>query len=261
MDTALPHWERPHFAPGGGDPFLQYLVYGDIQLTGAMDRTEYRSEGPPEGMEVMSYNANEHADVVDYFRSEFIWNQFKKENAALAKDVKAQDTCMMMRGTPAEDSSLDYMRDAVGVITYLLDQGGIAVCDPWILKWWSADEWREEIFDHGEPKPGNHVVILTTEEEDNRDLTWFHTRGMRKFGRPDISVRGIPEKFHEGAVELCNRLIEHQAHGMIVEDGQEVHMKSLPDGGVIRLQGDLDDVDFNNVHLDIRWPGTTLLDA
>ncbi len=37
--------------------------------------------------------------------------------------------------------------------------------------------------------PRQHVVILTSEEcsGDGRPLTWFHTRGMRKFGRPDLS--------------------------------------------------------------------------
>ena len=93
-------------------------------------------------------------------------------------------------------------------------------------------------------------MILTSAEEDPA-LTWFHTRGMRIFGRPDISVRHVSAERHAAVVELCNRLIEMQAHGALIPDGQAVRMASLPAGGVMRTQGDVEDPDFNNLHLEI----------
>ena len=96
-------------------------------------------------------------------------------------------------------------------------------------------------------------MILVSEEPDS-SLKWHHTRGMRKFGRPDISVHNVPTELEDGVIDLCNRLIELQAFGHVVQDGQQVKMSSLPSGGVIRHAGDLEDPDFNNFHLDVSWP-------
>jgi hypothetical protein len=76
---------------------------------------------------------------------------------------------------------------------------------------------------------------------------------MRKFGRPDVSVHGVSADVEDGVFDLCNRLIEHQAFGHVVPDGQEIRMASLPSGGVMHYGGNLDDPEFNNVHLDVSW--------
>jgi hypothetical protein len=44
------------------------------------------------------------------------------------------------------------------------------------------------------------------------------------------------------------------AFGGMPADGETIQMKSLPAGGVVRHRGDLDDPDFNNVHVEIEWP-------
>ena len=41
--------------------------------------------------------------------------------------------------------------------------------------------------------------------------------------------------------------------GAIIEEGQKIRMNSLPEGITCHYEGDLDDPDFNNVHIEIRW--------
>ena len=82
----------------------------------------------------------------------------------------------------------------------------------------------------------------------------FHTRGMRKFGRPDLSVRGVNPAYQELAIELCNRFIELQAFGHVIPEGQKVRLKGLPDGMTCRHSGSFEDPDFNNTHVEIEWP-------
>jgi hypothetical protein len=53
---------------------------------------------------------------------------------------------------------------------------------------------------------------------------------------------------------LCGRFIEHQAFGAVIPEGQSVRMASLPPDGVAHHGGDLDDPDFNNVHVELVWP-------
>jgi hypothetical protein len=102
-------------------------------------------------------------------------------------------------------------------------------------------------------------MILTSEEEPPGPAprTWFHTRGMRKFGRPDVSVHDVPASYRDAVVDLCNRLINLQALGGVVPEGQEIQMDHLPPGLVCRHEGGADDPDFNNTRVEISggFPG------
>ena len=77
---------------------------------------------------------------------------------------------------------------------------------------------------------------------------------MRKFGRPDLSVRRVPPPRKEAVIDLCKRFMEWQAFGAIVPEGLEIRMASLPPGMTCHHGGSVDDPDFNNVHLDVKRP-------
>lgn len=246
-------WQRKHYVAGGSDPMLFYVVYGEIDTSAPFSRTKYRSNGVPDGIDVMSYSPSKHPEVPGSFRVGYLWDELVEDDPKLAAAVLKCEHCIILRGTPAESTTLNYLRDTVGLITYLLDHGGCAVYDPLTFRWWKPLQWKQQIFDPAAAVPHHHTTLLVSDEK-NPSLKWFHTRGMRKFGRPDISVHNVPTEIENGVIDLCNRLIEFQAFGQIIEDGQEIRMASLPSGGVIRHSGDLDDPDFNNVHLDVSWP-------
>ena len=77
---------------------------------------------------------------------------------------------------------------------------------------------------------------------------------MRKFGRPDISVRHVGPAYRDAVIDLCERFIEYQAFGGVIAEGEKIRIASLPPGGMAHHGGDLDDADFNNVHVEIGWP-------
>lgn len=253
MTSELETWEREYFVAGGGDPMLFYVVHGEINLSAPLSRAEYRTNGAPDGIKVMSYGPNKRPDVPGSFREGYPWDEFVIDNPKLAAVVEQSQHCVVLRGTPTDSSTLDYLRDTIGLITYLIDHGGCAIYDPFMFRWWQPSDWKQQVFDPAAAVPRHHTVILVSEEPDS-SLKWYHTRGMRKFGRPDISVHNVTTELEEGVIDLCNRLIEHQAFGHVVQDGQQIKMASLPSGGVIRHAGDLDDPDFNNFHLDLSWP-------
>jgi hypothetical protein len=157
-----------------------------------------------------------------------------------------------------DPETLDYLRDCVGLLTFFLDNGACAIYDPQIFHWWTPQEWRDRVFTPAGPVPRHHVAILFSEEPKAKGLVWVHTRGMRKFGRPDISVRHVSPDYVVAVIDLCERLIEMQAFGAVIPEGQEIRMEYLPPGGVGHHAGDLDDPEFNNVHVDIVWPGAGL---
>jgi hypothetical protein len=248
-EPSLGGWPRPYFQPGGGDAWLFYVVYGRVDTTAALSRSAYRSEGAPHGLSVMSYGPTVHPETVGSFRDGYLWDQLKETDPELAADILNQDSCIVVQGAFKDPRTLDYLRDTVGLITHFLDHGGVTVYDPQMFEWWSPNKWRERIFAPAGPVPRHHTVILVS--EDAPGIEWIHTRGLRKFGRSDLSVHSVPPDLKEGVLDLCSRFIELQAFGGVVPEGQEIRMRSLPAGMRCHHRGDLDDPDFNNVHLEI----------
>lgn len=252
MPATIPEWPRPHFCEPGGRPFLFYVVYGRFAELPSLSASTYRSAGLPPGLDLSHYGTDNHPNVVNGFREGYLWDELRARDPDLARAVRQSAECLILRGELDDQTDLNYLRDAVGLLTFLLDHGGVTVYDPQMFHWWQPGEWKRRIFEPAEPVPGRHVVLLTSPEAEP-SLTWIHTRGLRKFGRPDLSVRGVPARHREAVIDLCNRFIQLQALGGVIAEGQKVRMKSLPSGMRCHHRGDLDDPDFNNVHVEIRW--------
>jgi hypothetical protein len=259
MPETLSDWPRPYYERPGGRPLLFYAVFGTFRDIPPLSSGTYRSHGVQPGLDLQHYEMGAQPEVIDRFREGYAWDELRRDDLALAGEILRADQCLILRGELDDRGDLNYLRDSVGLVSFLLDHGGVGVYDPLILRWWSPGEWRHRLFEPGGPVPGHHVVILTSEEEEtgtprNEPLTWFHTRGMRKFGRPDFSVHDVPPRFHEGVIDLLNRFIEFQAFGGVIPEGQPIRMRGFPEGMACHHQGDPDDPDFNNVHVEITPP-------
>ena len=166
-------------------------------------------------------------------RTGVAWQWFVGDHPALAARVAAAPQAMIIRAEVERPESPAYLRHAIGLAQLLLDHGGVAVHDVQTLRWYTPEEWRAELFDDV-LRPHAHVVILTSVDGD---LAWIHTRGLRKLGRPDLSVRA-PQARRDDAIALVNREIVSLARGGHVAGATIV--------------GDLDDPDYNNVHVELR---------
>jgi len=250
--SSLPSWPREYYEGGEQNAFLFYVVYGsnveDLQLS----RSKYRCDGIPDGIDVMAYGPMQHPDVVASFREGYLWDELQTRRPALASAVAEQSGCIVIRGSVPSGPSLNYFRDRIGLLTAQLDCGGVAIYDPQSFVWWSPDNWKARVFDPASPQAGEHVSILVSDEDGGRQ--WFHTRGLRKFGRPDISLRGVPAGYRAAAEDLFNRFIHFQAHGGVIKDGQQIRMQALPESMVCVHGGHEDDPEFNNTHIEILWP-------
>jgi hypothetical protein len=243
-------WPRPLYTSGGGDAFLFYVIYGDVARHLSIPPDRYRVYAVPDRISVMRYGPAEKPEVVGSFRQGYAWEELRRENPDLAKAILAEEHCVIVRGWVSDPPSLDYFRNVIGLLTFLLDQGGAAIYDPQILTWWSPAEWQNRVFAPAAPVPRAHVVTLFSAEADG--TRWFHTRGMRKFGRPDLSIHHVAAAQQEGIIDLCNRFIEFQAFGGVIDEGQEIRLHALPSGLRCFHRGHEDDPDFNNVHVAIE---------
>lgn len=252
MTNLITNWSRDLLEPYDQSPFLFYVVFGaafnEISLSGS----QYRCSGIPDNVDLSVYGPGASPEALDRLRTGFLWDLLQEENPALAQAIGAQTRCTVLQGNVADQSSLNYFRDCIGLLTWLLDQDGAAIYDPQSFKWWSREEWQQQVFSPARPLPARHVTILASEEDNG--TRWFHTRGLRKFGRPDLSIHNVTDEYRDAVYEMCNRFIEMLALGYVIKEGQEIKMDNLPRGMICVPGGDEDDPDFNNFHVEIKWP-------
>ena len=78
-------------------------------------------------------------------------------------------------------------------------------------------------------------------------------RGMRSFGRPDLSCRDVQAGELEGLQSIFNGLMRMMAAGALIPDGQPVRAANSDEILRCTNRGSLDDDEFNNRHLALEW--------
>lgn len=249
MDT-LKNWERKYFTEPLDSPFLFYCIFGDFSVDFKISSEKYKTAGLTLGCDLMKFGPNNHPEYIKSLLEGYLWESIKNDDPNLANQITSAKECFIIKGEFKDSSDLNYLRDIVGIITYLLDNGGVSVYDPQGFKFFGKQDWLENIFNPNGSVPRNHVIILHSEENGKR---WYHTRGLRKFGRPDLSIHEVTPQYEDAVYDLFNRFIEYEAFGGIIEDNQEIKMNTLPAGMWCENKGDFEDLDFNNRHIEIHW--------
>lgn len=255
MSAELTSWQRPCFEPGGGDALLFFAVYGKFSTEVQLSAADYRTAGVPAGLTLRKLHRAQSPEFP--FISESIGKLLRPENPALFAEIQRQPECLILQGSVPDPVDLNYLRDAVGLITFFLENGGVGVIDPQQFRMFNPPSWRAEIFEPEPPDLLKHVITIYSDDPEagSERRLWFHTRGLRKFGRPDLSVRGVPPEHESTVLNLINQFILLQANGGLIPEGEEIRMSALPPGLICHHAGSLDDPDFNNVHVEIRWLG------
>ena len=252
--TATPEaWPRPYWQPSDEAIVLYFYVFGRFAQELAIPAARYASRGLPEGVALQRFSHDALRGWEGYplkgARGELL-----AEDAPDAFDLaRAAPDVLVVRGELADRDSLDYLRDTLGVLAGLLDVGGDAILDPQLLTLFDAAAWRRHYLIPGGAPPRNHVLILRNTDED-ADRSHVHTRGLRKFGRPDLSFRHVPDAHAGQAGMLCERLVELLALGAHFVEGQPLDVEGLPGEFVAHRGGSLDDPRFNNTHVAFDWP-------
>ena len=250
-----PHWPRSQWHDSGEEALLLWFVFGDFAPDLRIDAQRYRTGMPPAGVEAVRYRNAALAQWDGYPLDGTLGAIFADENPCLLAAARAAGECWLLRGNVADPADLDGRRNLIGTIAALCDQGGVAVVDPQMLSLFPASEWLQRYFARDAFEARDHVLILADADPDDAARMRVHTRGLRKFARPDIDLRNVPPALANHAGELAQGFVQFQCDGGIIADGHAVALGS--DGGaqlVARLSDDSADADFNNRHLTLRWP-------
>lgn len=241
-------WERSQFESGGSNALVMFVIYGEFTEDLSISRKEYRTAGIPPSVTLRKLSRAQQREF-PFTDAEF-GKGIGAESSALFEKLRELPQCLILQGEVTDPPDLNYLRDTVGVITFFLDHGGTAVMDPQQFKLYDRSTWRREVFEPQQAELSEQVVILWSEEPGG--TKWFHTRGLRKFGRPDLSIRTVRPEHEPGVKDLFQRFINLQIQGGHIPQGKEISMASLPSGLICHHEGSHDDPDFNNVHVEIR---------
>src|SRR5262249_25441485 len=142
-------WSRPHWKPTGRAASLFYFVPGPPPEGGLkLSRSRHHIEGFPEQLQI---SAHQRADAPDWFAGFFarpgLGSEVDEVFGERAEEVRAAEQGLLVRGEFPDPADLGYLRDTVGVVSALLDQGGLGVLDLHAARWWSMEEWTARFID------------------------------------------------------------------------------------------------------------------
>lgn len=235
----MANWKLPYFEEHDQKPFLFYVAFGDKEM---VERATEWEGSLHEGLELSAMES-------DAFLSGAPWEMLNMQQPGLARMIGPTSRAVVIRGEIAGHRSLDYLRETVELLSHLVEEGAQGVYDPLSQAWYNADTWESLAVHGGIFNPFDHIALLATPEGEGRN--WLRTRGLRKFGRPDLSVRSVTADELEGVKKMLDRFINHQALGGLVESGRDVSMEGLR--SIYRAglpQGSFEDPDFNNRHIE-----------
>lgn len=250
-----PDWSRPDWTRDEAKALLLYFVFGEFppgELR--LDLSAHGSAGLPQGIELRRMQKAMLAHWDGHPLRGALGEILREGNPEVFEAARKAPECLMLRGEIADPGSLEYLRDTLGVVDALLDAGAVGVVDPQILEMFGPGEWRARYAGDDRSAPRTHVAILCSDDERADMHQWIHTRGLRKFARPDISIRNVPQPDVQRAGAVAARLAEMQARGMRFGDGSSLELEGSPAGLRVKRGGTLDDPEFNNTHLEITWP-------
>ena len=240
--------ERQYYEDIGYKPFLFYVVFGVSGDELEVSRTKHNVDGMPEGLDIISLARPDHSDYIDGLIGGGIGEHLKKADSALYESCKAAENVVIMRGEIANDSTLDYMRNLIGICEAFIDKGAKGILDLQTFTLYSPEEWTDRFFGK-DVNAQNHVLIMFSKEEDGY---WIHTRGMAEFGRPDYGISNVPEDKLEDYKQVIDQMVFYGGQGLLFKGTAKLHTFI---GKTFRVSAefvnDFENDDYNNAYYNV----------
>jgi len=118
-------------------------------------------------------------------------------------------------------------------VSALLEQGGLGVLDLFACRWWSKEAWLDRFVRRTGFAVEDFIRVVSSDDEQLHPGIWVHTRGLRKFGRPDLQVKHVPgpwpgdNPMTTAACKLLNSLSERLCQGAMLGEGETAAFTGL----------------------------------
>jgi hypothetical protein len=240
MTGTLDNWSRPYFEDSTQMARLSFAVFGRFDKN---EEFEQACSVLPPGAALGLTDAEDLQNGAG-------WELCREETPELAERVEGCSGCAVLTALIQDQESLDYLKTSLDVITFLTDTGGEVVYDADTLSWHPREKWSQ-LTDAGQIfNPFDHVAVVRSRQPDG---VWLHTRGMIKFGRPDLSARAVPAQQETHYRKVIDRFINFQALGGAIELGRVIQLEGTELSLVTnKVKGSLEDPTFKNFYVEIE---------
>jgi hypothetical protein len=223
-------WSRPYHESQGGTASVVLFVFADrpLDLDAPVSRSRH---GIPVEFDFASVDVREH------LRSEapeWLDGFFTREMLSIAEPVLGDkvgrltdmDVVYSVRLELEEPTDLGYLQSCWGAASWLCECGAEFVHDAAAIRWHNSeriaglDPLRDLAMEH------EIAVVLETDARPGFGYV-THTRGLVKFGRPDIVLLGAEPEDARASAALLNGLALRAARGALLQADQTVTARPL----------------------------------
>ncbi|MGV3624688.1 MAG: hypothetical protein ACO1OB_27965 [Archangium sp.] len=220
--SVIAPWERSSFQPGGAANVFQLFVFSSGKLRDDVAMSASRFGLP-------SSEAMNFVDVRELPRSvDAAWfDGFRSGSLrvlagqALGGDLSALDTATQLTAVliSREDAKdLTHLQAGWATAQWLIARGAQVVLDAQTNRFWKGEDVAS--WPAGRPFTLTTDVNIVVEAEPTSPTATIHTRGLQKFGRPDLVVRDVPGARWDAVAGLLRAIAGSLADGLMLKDGE-----------------------------------------
>lgn len=240
--------ERQYYQDIHYKPYLFYVIFGVSADELQVSSQTHHVDALCENLQIQALYRKEHGEYMSSFFSGQLGAILKEENPALFEQCRQADQCLILRGDIEKDDTLDYMRNVIGILQALIEKGAIGILDLFTFSLYSPEAWTTRFFEN-DVNAQDHVMIFITEENDKY---WLHTRGMIKFGRPDLSLFESDQEHLEIDKLILDQMIYYSGQGAFFDGEAIIHTDHSPYKVNCEFVPDWSNDDFNNAYTRIK---------
>lgn len=261
MPTFPSTWERPYHEPQGRLATVMFFAFADgpLDLSSKISRSRF---GLPSGFDLASVDVRQHLrneapEWFDGFFTPEMLSMSRRDLAGLNGEHADWTTAYSLRLQVSEPPNLAYLQGCWGFMAWICASGAKVVLDEHAVRWYGGEQVAQ--LDPLRPFDiGNEISVVFETDVTPGFGHVIHTRGLAKFGRPDLLLKGAERADAQAGGVLLKGLAQRAALGAAFRENQTVGPNGLAPRALIRYEPGVShpEVNLNNdgLVLDIsRW--------
>jgi hypothetical protein len=220
-------WKRPKYVEGGGDAHVSIAVFTTREVTGltvSRSRHGIVEDAARYDTRIDYFGRDERPDRFEELESPAVLGLAESDGLEVESLASAQHQMAVELAMP-DPPDAEHLRLVWGYVRALCDAVPVlGILDRHAARWWTPAMLQaipvSAAFD---PRREVSVIFETSPRRQFGHVC--HTRGLRKFGRPDVILTDLTERHADLAGQVLHELAAHLAIGAIVEPGDELVLR------------------------------------
>jgi len=217
-----PRWQRPFWTPGGAEAEVAMVAFSQTPLpagfTLAGERHGAPSAGVPKTLNLGTLSARDNAEWIQGFFEPELLELARADLGGSPARLGEARHAHTLSGCFPDAPHLDHLQAVWALLRALAEAGCFVFLDLVAARWLSPDEVAALAPD-APFELDREISIILESEVRAEGVQVCHTRGLRKFGRPDLLSFEPPEQDGEATAGLLHALAERLALGEQVGAG------------------------------------------